>query len=275
MDRNDLHVIVVGGGLGGLAAALLLARRGHRVTLVERDADPPRGGPDQLFSGWARPGVPQARHPHNFLARSVRVLRDQAPDVLESLESRGMLKIPVDLGDGPADALLCSRRPVYEAVVRQALTAEPTVTVRAGTTVTDLVVRPGQVPVVEGVVIGAGETIRAGLVVDAAGRRSRLSAMLEAHGGRPAPATKQGCPLMYISRYYRLRPGHGYPRLESPIMAFIGWARSMAFLAGSDHRALYAELRLPAPHSRLDQASPTTTVTAANNRQPAPSPRPS
>ncbi len=101
MDRNDLQVIVVGGGLGGLAATLLLARRGHRVTLVERDADTPRGGPDQLFSGWARPGVPQARHPHNFLARSVRVLRDQAPDVLESLESRGMLKIPVDLGGRP------------------------------------------------------------------------------------------------------------------------------------------------------------------------------
>ncbi len=230
---------MVGGGLGGLAATLLLARRGHRVTLVERDADTPRGGPDQVFSGWARPGVPQARHPHNFLARSVRVLRDQAPDVLESLESRGVLKIPVDLGDGPADALLCSRRPVYEAVIRQALTAEPTVTVRAGTTVTDLVVRPGQIPVVEGVVIGAGETIRAGLVVDAAGRRSRLSAMLQAHGARPAPATRQSCPLMYISRYYRLRPGHCYPQLDSPIMAFIGWARSMAFPADNGTFALH------------------------------------
>jgi glycine/D-amino acid oxidase-like deaminating enzyme len=68
VDRNDLHVIVVGGGLSGLAAALLLARRGHRVTLVERDADTPRGGPDQVFSDLARPGVPQARHPHNFQA---------------------------------------------------------------------------------------------------------------------------------------------------------------------------------------------------------------
>ena len=250
MDQNDLQVIVVGGGLGGLAATLLLARRGHRVTVVERDGDTPGGAPDQLFSGWARPGVPQARHPHNFLARSVRVLRDQAPDVLESLESRGVLKIPVDLGDGPADALLCSRRPVYEAVVRQALTAEPTVTMRAGTTVTDLVVRPGQVPVVEGVVTGAGETIRAGLVVDAAGRRSRLSAMLEAHGARPAPATKQGCPLMYISRYYRLRPGHGYPRLDSPIMAFIGWARSMAFLADNGTFALLAMIAAGDPLRR-------------------------
>lgn len=32
-------------------------------------------------------------------------------------------------------------------------------------------------------------------------------------------------------------------------------------LAGTDHRALYAELRLPAPHSQPDQASPATTVT--------------
>jgi len=30
-------------------------------------------------------------------------------------------------------------------------------------------------------------------------------------------------------------------------------------LTGSDHRALYAELRLPAPHSQGDQAPPATT----------------
>lgn len=63
-----MHVIVVGGGLGGLAAALLLGRRGHRVALVESDADTPRGGPDQLFSGWARPGVPR----HGILTTSWR-----------------------------------------------------------------------------------------------------------------------------------------------------------------------------------------------------------
>jgi endonuclease/exonuclease/phosphatase family metal-dependent hydrolase len=33
-------------------------------------------------------------------------------------------------------------------------------------------------------------------------------------------------------------------------------ATSAHWLAGSDHRALYAELRLPAPHSREDQVSP-------------------
>src|SRR5580704_13396181 len=111
----------------------------------------PRPALLRLGPSWRAPGTASAQLPGPVGQGAPR----PGPDVLESLESRGVLKIPVDLGDGPADALLCSRRPLYEAVVRQALTAEPTVTVRAGTTVTDLVVRPGQVPVVEGVVIGA------------------------------------------------------------------------------------------------------------------------
>jgi 2-polyprenyl-6-methoxyphenol hydroxylase-like FAD-dependent oxidoreductase len=47
---------------------------------------------------------------------------------------------------------------------------------------------------------------------------------------------------MYISRYYRLRPGHCYPQLDSPIVAFIGWARSMAFLADNGTFALLATI---------------------------------
>ena len=176
MDRNELHVVVVGGGLAGLATALLLGRRGHRVTLVER--------------------------------------------------------------------------PLYEAAVRRTLTAEPTVTVRAGPSVIDLVVRRGPVPVVEGVVLDTGEAIRADLVVDAAGRRSRLSGMVESHDARPASASKQGCALMYISRYYRLRPGLDYPQLDSPIMAFIGWARSMAFPADNGTFALLATIAVRDPLRR-------------------------
>lgn len=38
MTSPPLHIAVVGGGIGGLAAALAVARNGHRVTLVERAA---------------------------------------------------------------------------------------------------------------------------------------------------------------------------------------------------------------------------------------------
>ncbi len=50
-------------------------------------------------------------------------------------------------------------------------------------------------------------------------------------------------------------------------------ATSAHWLTGSDHRALYAELRLPAPHSP-GQASPTTTMTATNIPSAAPNPKP-
>lgn len=34
---QDLSILVVGGGIGGLSAAIALGRRGHRVTVIERD----------------------------------------------------------------------------------------------------------------------------------------------------------------------------------------------------------------------------------------------
>ena len=36
-DSKSLHVVVVGGGLAGLASACVLAARGHRVTLLEKN----------------------------------------------------------------------------------------------------------------------------------------------------------------------------------------------------------------------------------------------
>jgi phytoene dehydrogenase-like protein len=43
------RIVVIGGGLGGLAAALFSARHGHEVVLLERDAGPPEGTADDDF----------------------------------------------------------------------------------------------------------------------------------------------------------------------------------------------------------------------------------
>ena len=135
MAYDKLHVVVVGGGLAGLATALFLGRRHHTVTVIERDGPVAAGAPGSVFQAGPRPGVPQARQPHNFLGRSVRVLREEAPDVLDALIARGVLRIPLDLGDGPGDAMMCARLPLVESVIRQAAQAEPTVAIRDGTAV--------------------------------------------------------------------------------------------------------------------------------------------
>ena len=60
------EVVMVGGGVVGLCGGLLLARDGHRVTLLERDPAPPTR-PEDAWTGWERRGVNQFRMLHYFL----------------------------------------------------------------------------------------------------------------------------------------------------------------------------------------------------------------
>ena len=56
------HAIVVGGSIGGMLTARVLADHFDRVTIIERD---------QLPDGSEnRPGVPHARHLHFFFKRA-------------------------------------------------------------------------------------------------------------------------------------------------------------------------------------------------------------
>ena len=58
------HTIVLGGGLCGLSAAMMLARDGHRVTVLERDAHPVPADPEAAWERWDRAGVTQFRQAH-------------------------------------------------------------------------------------------------------------------------------------------------------------------------------------------------------------------
>ena len=64
MGHVGQHAVVLGGSMGGLLAARVLAGHFDRVSIVERDAFPPEGE--------HRKGTPQARHAHGLLASAFR-----------------------------------------------------------------------------------------------------------------------------------------------------------------------------------------------------------
>src|SRR4029453_14026231 len=83
------HIVLIGGGLTGLAAAALLARAGSRVTVLERDPAGPPGGAEAAWDRWHRPGVPQFRQLHIMLPRWTAVMRRELPEVLDALRDLG------------------------------------------------------------------------------------------------------------------------------------------------------------------------------------------
>lgn len=213
-----MTTVVVGGGLAGLSAALFLARRGHPVTVLERDPAPPPATIEGV-PGWVRRGTPQAGQSHAFLARCRQILTDEAPDVLDALRAAGVGEVPLGAAlpatlDGPPKSdvdlvVLAGRRPVVEWVLRRSVHAEPGVTVRAGVAVAGLVTEAGPVPVVRGVALEDGSTLAADTVIDAAGRRSMVAGWLQAAGAHVPDERVVPCGIAYCSQFFRRRPGAG------------------------------------------------------------------
>jgi 2-polyprenyl-6-methoxyphenol hydroxylase-like FAD-dependent oxidoreductase len=206
-------VVVMGGGVAGLAAAVLLARKGHRVTLIERDQLWSDGAAEDAPE-WSRPGIPHFLQPHAFIPRGRSELRQHLPDVYAALLDAGAWEVDVrpKLGGPATDAdaelqYLAVRRPLIEWALRRAVAAEPGVTIRAGA-------RPDGLLVESERVVGVrvdGATVDADLVVDALGRRTPTHNWLAALGIDVEPPVSSDCGVVYYSRYYRCRPGFSPP----------------------------------------------------------------
>lgn len=213
------RVIVIGGGVGGLTAALALGRAGHEVTVLERDPLPPTADAEAAFVAERR-GAPQVHQTHGFLARIQVELREHFPDVLGDLLAAGGTTMPMtaNLGDPqPGDddlKVIIVRRTTLEWVLRKAVIAQPGVSLRTGTAVAGLLADPvepghrdpsssahGPTARVRGVRLEDGTTLPADTVVAATGRRGPVPQWLS-DLGIEVPETVHESGLMYLTRWY-------------------------------------------------------------------------
>jgi 2-polyprenyl-6-methoxyphenol hydroxylase-like FAD-dependent oxidoreductase len=214
------NVLMLGAGLGGLSTAMLLARDGHQVTVLERDlAVPPPAA--RAWEAWERRGVNQFHLPHFMLPRWRVQMEREVPEVLDELGAAGGLRIncigmfpasrrgPLRDGDERFETVT-ARRPALEAAVAAVAGRTPGVRIRRGVAVTGLLTDPNErtpVPRVRGVLTRGGQTVRADLVVDCGGRRSQLGSWLEAAGARRPVEEREDSGFIYYARHFRSRTG--------------------------------------------------------------------
>ena len=87
------EIVVVGGGLVGHCAAMLLAADGHAVTMLERDPQPPPGSGDAAWDDWTRRGVNQFHMIHYFLPRFRDIVERELPEVAAALDADGTVAV--------------------------------------------------------------------------------------------------------------------------------------------------------------------------------------
>jgi 2-polyprenyl-6-methoxyphenol hydroxylase-like FAD-dependent oxidoreductase len=213
MGRNAKHAVVVGAGIGGLCAARVLSDFYDRVTVYERDDLPAQPA--------NRPAVPQGRHLHLLLARGALELDAHFPGLLDDMVAAGVPILenrPDCIHFGAAGHVLGTTRelqdeftayvpsrPHLEWQIRRRVTAIANVDiVRAGVGEPTFDAARQRVT---GVRLDTGEQIPADLVVDSAGRGTRLPVWLKQWGFDRPPEHRVDVGISYATHQLRIPEG--------------------------------------------------------------------
>jgi len=157
MDLASLHVIVVGAGTGGAASALLLARAGARITMLESVAEPRAVGAGIALAANGL-AVLEALGLGDALATVGRLV--PSPRIVDG-HGRTLYDLPQ-----PIPRVLMLRRGDLQGFLLDALAREPRVTCRFGTEVTGAQS--------DGSVLIDGAVLSGDLVIAADGVHSRI-----------------------------------------------------------------------------------------------------
>jgi 2-polyprenyl-6-methoxyphenol hydroxylase-like FAD-dependent oxidoreductase len=213
-----LRIAIVGAGPTGLYTGIALARRGHEVTLIDRDPGPQQDG------SWNRKGVMQFHHPHGFRAQVVDALLAEMPEVWDDLMAAGAEPVMLPEQPGRVVGLRC-RRLVFERILRSAAEAQPGVTLLIG--------HVDEVCCERGRTVGVrldGHQVESDLVIDASGSAGQLARTFR------APAEGGDCGIAYVSRQYQLLPGAENGPVNSPIGMVAVYPGYMAVVFLHDNR---------------------------------------
>jgi len=209
------RAIVVGGGMGGLATARVLADHFDSVLVLDRDTlpDEPEG----------RNGIPQGHHVHTILPGGFEILDGLLPGLAKELRDGGshvpephefyfltqqgrsyhqMLHLPEPPPRPPGtDGSYFQTRAWLEHAVRGRVARLPNVDIRDGTMVREV---QGDGNRIRGVRTADGEALESDLVIDATGRVSRTLGWLDSLGFERPRESRIHCDFAYASM--RVRP---------------------------------------------------------------------
>ena len=273
-----MRIIVVGGSAAGQFTALLLARAGHEVVLLDRDPIEPAADIEAAAASAFRPAVPQFVQPHVVLPRCRLLLRQALPDVYDALLAVGAGEatlasaMPPTLSDRAGRlgddqyTSVATRRSTLNWVLRRAVAGQSGIQAQGGVRATGLLTRPSSPPRVVGCATTGGE-LAADLVVDATGRRSAIDSWLQAAGARRSWIVQAECGLAYYSRHYRLRPDAVLPGPETTRVV-LALNEFTTGIWGADNRTMLLAIGPLIEDKRFRRVTDPDVFTAVANTVP-------